>query len=209
MPLFVTGVVSRLLRVRRRLLRGRDIPLLRILLGWSRLAVGDGCRGHGHGWWGTVDISSAAASPDLLHQGDDDDEDRDVEEEVADGDPVLEAGPVIVEDDPEVLDTDADSDHHPGDQETMVPQLGSEYQHEATDETEEGVKDSVLDDGPQTDVLATVLIVSVDGVAVADDVEDGGHHGEDDLHNAHDDDRLLQRHSKHRLDTGRSTTHGH
>ena len=65
----------------------------------------------------------------LLHQGEHNDEDGDVEQQVADGDPVLEAGPVIPEDDPEILDTAANGDHHPGDQEAVVPHLGPEYQH--------------------------------------------------------------------------------
>ena len=86
----------------------------------------------------------------------------------------------------------ADCDDHPGHQETMVSQLGSEYQHEAADEAKEGIKDSVLDDGAHANILAAVLVVPVDGVAVADDVEDGGNHGQEDLHNADDDDGPLE-----------------
>ena len=60
----------------------------------------------------------------------------DVEEEVSDGDPILQRGPVVGDDNPDVLETGEEGDNDPGDEEEAFASSGSADQPERADQEE-------------------------------------------------------------------------
>merc|ERR1719189_3122615 len=100
-------------------------------------------------WWGTivVDNTAAGGGAALLREGDDHQGDDGVEEQVGDGHPVLQACPVADEENVEVLDAAAEGDENPEDEKAPVSHSRSDEQENGTEDAEEGVEDTVLDDG--------------------------------------------------------------
>ena len=98
---------------------------------------------------------------------------------------------------PKVLCTDEDSDDHPQDEEAVVSQMSSEYQQQRTTNTEEAIKDSILNDGSNTDIFIITLSPKIiversNSSGILDNVEDGGDDGDDQFNDADYQDRRLQ-----------------
>merc|ERR1719189_2894642 len=112
-------------------------------------------------WWSTivVDNTAAGGGAALLGEGDDHQGDRGVEDQVGDGHPVLQACPVADDEDVEVLDAAAQSDENPEDEKAPVSHSRSDEQENGTENTEEGVEDTVLDDGADADVYALAVLL--------------------------------------------------
>merc|ERR1711978_500041 len=95
----------------------------------------------------------------LLGEGDDHQGDGGVEDEVGDGDPVLQARPVADEEDVEVLDAAAEGDENPEDEKAPVSHSRSNEQENGAEDAEEGVEDTILDDGADADVFALAVLL--------------------------------------------------
>ena len=65
----------------------------------------------------------------------------------------LKPAPVGDHDHVDILEAGADGDDDPGDEEAVITEVSPEYEQEGAHHTEECVKNSVLDDGANTDVL--------------------------------------------------------
>ena len=103
--------------------------------------------------------NTAAGGAALLGEGDDHQGDDGVEDQVGDGHPVLQACPVADEEDVEVLDAAAESDENPEDKKAPVSHSRSDEQENRTEDAEEGVEDTVLDDGADADVFALAVLL--------------------------------------------------
>ena len=98
---------------------------------------------------------------------------------------------------PKVLCTDEDSDDHPQDEEAVVSQMSSEYQQQRTTNTEEAIKDSIFNNGSNTDIFIITLSPKIivecsNSSGILDNVEDGGDDGDDQFNDADYQDRRLQ-----------------
>jgi len=167
------------------------------------LLVDNNC-GVGRNW--SMNITCTAVKLHLLHKREDDEERGNVEEEIGDRDPILQISPVPDTDNPNVLSTGHDCDQHPGDQEAVVPQLGSEYQQESAAYSKQCIKHCVLDDGSDTDIFALALSFVITSGHL-DNIEDCGDHCYSQLCEANDHNRPLERQSKDRAEARLSTTH--
>merc|ERR1719150_1295744 len=111
-------------------------------------------------WRSTIVMdNTAAGGAALLGEGDDHQGDGGVEQQVGDGHPVLQARPVADEEDVEVLDAAAESDENPEDEKAPVSHSSSNEQEEGAEDSEEGVEDTVLDDGADADVFALAVLL--------------------------------------------------
>ena len=90
----------------------------------------------------------------------------------------------------------------------MIFQLGSEYQHEPTGDTKQGIQDSELDDGPDTNVFAIALILVI-ASGHFDHVQYGCYDRYAQLNKPNDQDRFLKRQSAHRSEAGPTSAHLH
>merc|ERR1712223_1452700 len=148
-------------------------------------------------WWSTIVVDNpTVAGAALLGEGDDHQGDRGVEDQVGDGHPVLQACPVADEEDVKVLDAAAQSDENPKDEKAPVSHSRSDEQENGAENAEEGVEDTVLDDGADADVFALAIHL-VHELRVLDHVGDGHDDGDDELDEADDVDGLLQGHATH------------
>jgi len=129
--------------------------------------------------------NTAAGGAALLGEGDDHQGDGGVEDQVGDGHPVLQACPVADEEDVEVLDAAAESDENPEDEKAPVSHSRSDEQENGAEDAEEGVEDTVLDDGADADVFALAVLL-VHELWVLDHVGDGHDDGDDELDEADD-----------------------
>ena len=118
----------------------------------------------------------------------------------------LQAGPVSGEDYPDVFDTGGRRDDHPEYEEAVIFQLGSEYQHEPTGDTKQGIQDSELDDGPDTNVFA-IAINLVIALGHFDNVQYGCYDRYAQLNEPDDQDRFLKGHPAHRGKAGLTSAH--
>ena len=84
---------------------------------------------------------------DLGQEGDDDEEDEGVEEEVGDGDPVLQRAPVVGDEHPDVLGAGEQGGDQPGEDEAGAAGVAAEDQQQRAHHAEQGVKHGVLDEG--------------------------------------------------------------
>ena len=133
----------------------------------------------------------------LCHEGEDDEEDRDVEDEVSDRDPVLQRGPVMGDHNPHVFEAGKHCDKHPSNKQALVSSVAPNNKKEGTEDPKEGVKDGVLDEGADADVFAfTFIPIWIKVLGVLDNVEDGGDDGDEELDDADDDDTGLERDAK-------------
>ena len=82
---------------------------------------------------------------DLGQEGDDDEEDEGVEEEVGDGDPVLQRAPVVGDEHPDVLGAGEQGGDQPGEDEAGAAGVAAEDQKQRAHHAEQGVKHRVLD----------------------------------------------------------------
>merc|ERR1719150_763519 len=99
-------------------------------------------------WRSTIVVdNTATGGAALLGEGDDHQGDGGVEQQVGDGPPVLQACPVADEEYVEVLDAAAEGDENPEDEKAPVSHSRSDEQENGTEDAEEGVEDTVLDDG--------------------------------------------------------------
>jgi len=129
----------------------------------------------------------------LRHEGEDDEEDRNVEDEVGDGDPVLQRGPVMGHHNPHVFEAGEHCDNHPSDKEALVSSVAPNDEKEGAEDPEKGVKDGVLDEGADADVFAfTFVPIWIKVLGVLDNVENGGDDGDEELNDADDDDTGLE-----------------
>ena len=100
----------------------------------------------------------------------------------------LYGSPVMCHHHPDVLHAHEDRDDHPEDKQAAVPQVRSKYQHQSTADPKEGIKDSILDDGSNADILITlefeIIIKCPNSSEVSDDVEDGCNDGDNQLTNS-------------------------
>ena len=143
------------------------------------------------------------ARPRLLHEADHGEGDGGVEDQVGDGDPVLQTRPVVHGHHHDVLDAAAGGDEDPKDKEAAVPQLRAEDEEEGADNAEEAVEDTVLNDGSDADILALALVaLGVYLLGVFDDVGDGDNGGDDELDQTDEEDGLLEGQAAAGLDTG-------
>merc|ERR1719150_907251 len=111
-------------------------------------------------WWSTIVVdNTAAGGAALLREGDDHQGNGGVEDQVGDGHPVLQARPVADEEYVEVLDAAAESDENPEDEKAPVSHSRSDEQENGTEDPEEGVEDTVLDDGADADVFALAVLL--------------------------------------------------
>merc|ERR1719150_3439867 len=111
-------------------------------------------------WRGTIVVNNpAAGGAALLGEGDDHQGNDGVEDQVGDGHPVLQACPVADEEDVEVLDAAAKSDENPEDEKAPVSHSRSDEQENGAEDAEEGVEDTVLDDGADADVFALAILL--------------------------------------------------
>lgn len=130
----------------------------------------------------------------LGHEGEDDEEDGDVEDQVGDRDPVLQGGPVMGDHNPHVLQAGEHRDYHPGDEEALVSSISPNNKEESAEDPKEGVEHGVLDERPDADVLAfTFIPIRIKVLGVLDNVEDGGDDGDEELNDANYDDTCLER----------------
>ena len=77
-----------------------------------------------------VTSSSRQLLVDLNDPAPDYGEDQTDEQEEADGDPVLQRGPVVRDDDPEVFDGETEGEETPGDQETLAGLQTADHQQD-------------------------------------------------------------------------------
>merc|ERR1719150_1545840 len=111
-------------------------------------------------WRSTIVMdNTAAAGATLLCEGDDHQGDGGVEQQVGDGHPVLQARPVADDEDIEGLDAAAESDENPEDEKAPVSHSRSDKQENGAENAEEGVEDTVLDDGADADVFALAVLL--------------------------------------------------
>ena len=62
------------------------------------------------------------------------------------------------EDYPDILEADKDGEYHPGDQKALASLQGPHHEKACTDHTKEGIKNSVLDERPNTDIPTLALV---------------------------------------------------
>ena len=133
----------------------------------------------------------------LCHEGEDDEEDRGVEDKVSDRDPVLQRGPVMGDHNPHVLQAGEHRDNHPGNKEALVSCVASNDEKKGTQDPKKGIKDGILDEGTDADVFAfTFIPIWIKVLGVLDNVEDGGDDGDEELDDTDDDDTCLERDAK-------------
>jgi len=145
----------------------------------------------------TMDIASRRRRAYLFHEGKYDSKHSQVKQKVSDGNPVLQRCPIMGKYYPKVLCTDEDSDDHPQDEEAVVSQMSSEYQQQRTTNTEEAIKDSIFNNGSNTDIFIITLSPKIivecsNSSGILDNVEDGGDDGDDQFNDADYQDRRLQ-----------------
>jgi len=90
---------------------------------------------------------------------------------------------------PDVLDADAEGDHHPGDEHAVVPGMGTNDQQKGADHSKKCIKNRILDKRTNADIFSfTLFAVRIHKLGILDNIEDSGHNGDDELNDTNDDD---------------------
>lgn len=94
---------------------------------------------------------------------------------------------------PNVLDAHEDGEDHPGNEKALAPLHGSNQEQCCTDESKEGIKDSVLDEGSNTDIpTLTLFSKQLDILGKLDNIERGRNHCDGKLYHSNIKDCCFQ-----------------
>jgi len=151
-----------------------------------------------------VDIALIAdVRTNLFHEGNDDGKYDGVEEKVGDGDPVLQLGPVVGKHHPHVLRACYGCSYHPADHETLASFVGPCDEEEGAGYPKESIKDCVLDEGSDADILSLAFrAIGIESSSIFDHIQYGCQHCYQELYNPYHYHRPLQGKSTDSIETG-------
>ena len=93
---------------------------------------------------------------------------------------------------PNVFDASEHGDDHPCDEHKVVAGMCAYYEKKGTNDAEKGIKDWVLDERTNTNILPfTFFAIGINKFCIFDNIEDGSDYSDNQLDDTNDDDCQL------------------